>query len=159
MRALLPPLLLLGTKILLGYVIRGETVEILEEKQVAEQAAEEVEVQYERIGAGIQLVEERTEKLEGKMKRTKKEFEEHQKRLTELRSMNLGLLTGERQTLRSFAKILGEIRNVMKRNEGVQISVAHSCLFGTPNWAGIIAYIEKLFSRKKTSRSPTLVII
>ena len=44
MRVLLPPLLLLGAKVLLSYIVRGETVEILQEKQVTEQAAEEVEV-------------------------------------------------------------------------------------------------------------------
>ena len=102
------------------------------------------------------MVEERTEKLEGKIPRTKKEFEEHQKRLSELKSMSLGLLTGESQaSFVEFCQVLGEIKNVLKRNEGVQISIAHSCLYGSPNWSGIIAYIERLFSKKKTSAEKT----
>ena len=33
----------------------------------------------------------------------------------------------------------------------IEIAVAHSCLYGTPNWAGVVAYIERLFSPKKST--------
>lgn len=116
MRVLLPSLALLISKVLLGYIVRSETLDILEEKQIADRASEEVEDQCLQIGAGIQMVEERTDKLGDKMRRTKKEFEEHQRRMSELKSINLGLLAGESQS--SFVEccqVLGEIRNVLKR--------------------------------------------
>lgn len=40
-------------------------------------------------------------------------------------------------------------------NEGVQLSITHACLYGVPNWGGIITYLEKLFSRRKSSAEKT----
>lgn len=39
----------------------------------------------------------------------------------------------------------------MKRTEGLQLAQAHSALSGTPNWGGIVSYIEKMFKPKKTA--------
>ena len=55
-------------------------MEVLEERELTEDAMNEVETQYQKMGSGIQLVEEWAGALEQKMRKTKREFDEHPKK-------------------------------------------------------------------------------
>ena len=72
----------------------------------------------------------------------------NKKRLNELNGTHLGVLRADSQaSFSEFCQVLGDIKNVLKKTEGLQIAVAHSSSFGTPSLSGIVAYVERFFSR------------
>ena len=147
------PIFILGAfKMIVGFALRYETMEVLQEQEITEAALEEVETNYVKLGHGVTLTNERADGLMKKVVGTKKEFEEHQKRMNELKSQGLGTFQGETaQSFNEMLHTLSDIKPILKKEEGLQLAIAHASLFGTPMWGGLIAYVEKLFRRGKTA--------
>lgn len=103
-----PAAALLALKVLVAF--HSESLDILEGQEMTNLALEEVETtQYNRVGAGLSMVEETTDKIATKMVKTKREYTEHTKRMTEMKAQGIGLFIGETsQSFSEFIQTLGE---------------------------------------------------
>ena len=66
--------------------------------------------------------------------------DEHQKRVSEIKATQIGLFNGDTtSSFGEFIQTLGALNHVLPKTEGLQLAAAHSALYGTPNWGGIVA--------------------
>ena len=155
MRVLLLSLALLVSKVLIGYIVRGETVDILRRSRLPIKPLRRWKTSTCKLEPAFRWWKNALKNLVTRWSIRRRNLKNTRRGCQTWSLWTSGYLQGKVRPASLSTVRFWEIRNVLKHNEGVQLSITHACFSASPIGRALFPTWKKLFSRRKSSVEKT----